>query len=161
MSGDIDEREFRIRRWVDEAGLLMEGLGMPRMAGRVLGHLLVCAPAEQSAAQLADALLASAGSISSATRYLIQTGVVERRHRRGERRDYYVLNPGVWARLMRQRMLVVTELRVLADRGLAVLGERPAEETERLRETRDYFAFAERVVPETLDRWDREREQQP
>ena len=35
------------RRFVDDTGLLLEAAGMPRIAGQVLGWLLVCAYAPE------------------------------------------------------------------------------------------------------------------
>ncbi len=58
--------------------LFFEEMGFPRMAGRILGWLLICDPPEQSAGQLAGVLQASKGSLSTMTRLLIQMGLVER-----------------------------------------------------------------------------------
>ena len=44
--------------------------GLPPMAGRMWGWLLVCDPVEQTAGQLAEALHASRGSISGTGRML-------------------------------------------------------------------------------------------
>ena len=73
--------------YAEDFGLLFEGFGLPRMVGRVLGVLLISDPPELSAEELAEALQASRGSISSATRSLIGMGLVQRRTKRGERRD--------------------------------------------------------------------------
>jgi DNA-binding transcriptional regulator GbsR (MarR family) len=74
-------------RYVEDFGILIGEFGLPRMVGRVLGALLVSDPPERAAKELAEALRASRGSISSATRTLVQLGLVERRTRTGERRD--------------------------------------------------------------------------
>ena len=54
--------------YVEDFGLMFEGFGLPRMVGRALGALLISDPPELSAEELAEALRASRGSISSATR---------------------------------------------------------------------------------------------
>ena len=76
--------------------LLEMEAGAARMVGRVLGWLLVCEPPEQSAADLAQALRASKGSISTATRVLLRTGLIERVRVRGERFDRFVAKPEGW-----------------------------------------------------------------
>ena len=57
--------------------------GMPLIAGRVIGWLLICDPPEQTAAELAEVLQVSRSSISSATRLLTPSGLVEGIRRRG------------------------------------------------------------------------------
>ncbi len=49
-----------------------------RMAGRMLGWLLICDPPHQSMNAIADVLQASKGSISTMTRLLIQLDLIER-----------------------------------------------------------------------------------
>lgn len=70
--------------------------GTQRMVGRALGWLLVCEPPEQSAAELAQRLLASKGSISTATRVLLRMGFIERVRLRGERFDRFRARPEAW-----------------------------------------------------------------
>jgi DNA-binding transcriptional regulator GbsR (MarR family) len=87
------DQETGLHHFVAEIGLFFEAAGSTRMAGRMLGWLLVCDPPHQSAGQLAAALHASNGSISMTTRMLIQAGLVDRVSLRGDRRTYYRLRP--------------------------------------------------------------------
>ena len=48
-------------------GRFLAGLGMTPMAGRMWGYLLICEPPEQTAAQIAEALQASRGSVMLAS----------------------------------------------------------------------------------------------
>src|SRR5205807_610261 len=91
-------------RFVEEVGMMLElEAGAPRMVGRVLGWLLVCDPPEQSAADLADHLQASRGSISTATRVLLRMGLLERTRVRGERFDRFQARPGAWDEVLWRR----------------------------------------------------------
>ncbi len=78
---------------IEEFGLVFEANGMPRMAGRVLGRLLMCWPPHQSMTQLAEALQASKASISTTTAMLAQMGFVERLSFPGDRQDYFRVRP--------------------------------------------------------------------
>ena len=89
------------------------------MTGRVLGWLLVCDPVEQTAAQLAEALEASAGSISGATGMLVRAGLVDRMHIRGERADRFRLRPEAWDEQVRDQG--IAEARALLAQGLEAL----------------------------------------
>lgn len=146
--------------FVEQAGVVMEHLGMPRMAGRVLGWLLICDPPHQSPGELAAALQASKASISTTIRYLMQVGIVERVAFPGKRRDYFRMREEAWSRTTEERFDLVTATRELAEQGLALRADADAEATERLREMRDFYAFTERELPAVIERWRQERKGQ-
>ena len=72
-----DEQQVEEKHFVEEVGLFFEQSGMPRMAGRILGWLLISDPSHQTTSELAEVLLASKGSISTMTRLLIRIGLIE------------------------------------------------------------------------------------
>lgn len=63
------------------------------MAGRLLGYLLICQPAEQSIAELSEALLASRTAITGAVTLLMRYNVVRRTRSAGQRSDRVTLDP--------------------------------------------------------------------
>lgn len=144
---------FRKQHYAEEIGLYFEQLGLTRMAGRIIGWLLVCDPPEQTMHQLAEALHASKGSISSMTRLLIQLGLVERISIPGERRDYFRLRKNAWGHVMEARLVEVRRLREMAERGLDVLADEPPAARRRLAEMRDLYAYFERELPALIARW--------
>ena len=89
--------QAEVARFVEEVGVMLElEAGTPRMVGRILGWLLICDPPEQSAGDLARALHASKGSISTATRVLLRLGFVVRWRLPGERFDRFRAQPEAW-----------------------------------------------------------------
>jgi DNA-binding transcriptional regulator GbsR (MarR family) len=146
-----------VKQFVEDAGILYEEMGWPRMAGRIFGWLLVCQPPYQSAEELANVVVASKGSISSMTRLLIQMGLVERMGIPGRRDTYYRIKPGSWSELMRARMSHLTAIRELADRGLNLIASNDPQSRRRLEELRDFHAFLEQEIPALLDRYDHDR----
>ncbi|HJW84186.1 MAG TPA: MarR family transcriptional regulator, partial [Anaerolineae bacterium] len=145
-----------MRQFVEQAGLLFEGLGVPRMAGRILGWLLICDPPYQSMGDLVEALQASKSSISTMLRLLAQSGLIERTSLPGHRRDQFVLHSSMWHNLFRARMAQHTAFRTLAERGLALIEDRNPEQRTRLAQMRDVHAFVEREYPALLGRWERD-----
>ena len=141
-------------RYIEEVGLKLEQSGMTRMAGRVLGALLVADPAEQSAEELAETLQASRGSISGSTRYLIQLGFIERVSKPGERRDYFRNKPNAWVEMTRQGLAEARQFRQLAEQGLELLESDDPEVRLGLEEMRDFYIFIEREFPEVFERWE-------
>lgn len=95
-----DDRQDALDEWVEAFALILARDGLPRMAGRIFAHLLVADPAERSAAQLAVAIRASRGSISTMTRLLVGQGLLERRRPLGSRVDLYRVSPDAAAVLV-------------------------------------------------------------
>src|SRR5262245_55397295 len=98
----------------ERLGRFFERNGLPRAAGRVLGHLLTCDPAEQTFDEIVAATGASRSTISVATRLLMQLDLVERFGLAGERRDRYRLREGAWTAMLKQDVSAATQLRDLA-----------------------------------------------
>lgn len=78
--------------FVESMGLFWESEGLPRIAGRIFGYLIV-QPEPCSLDDLAAALGVSKASISTDARRLEQLGLVTRVSLPGDRRDYYTVDP--------------------------------------------------------------------
>jgi hypothetical protein len=125
--------------------------GVPRMTGRVLAWLLVCDPPEQTAAQVAEALDASKGSISGATGMLVRARLVDRLHIRGERADRFRVRSEAWDDQLRDQG--VTGARALIAQGLEALAREPAARRVRLEELDAFYEWWEARVPGLEDEW--------
>jgi DNA-binding MarR family transcriptional regulator len=143
-------------RYIEEFGLLFGQFGLSRMLGRVLGVLMISDPPERSAEELAEELGASRGSISQATRSLIQMSLVQRWSRPGERRDYFRIKPGAWHEIMRREMEALGGFREMAERGLDLLDSQDPDVRRSLEEMRDFYAYWEKEMPTVLERWEKE-----
>ncbi len=130
---------------------LAKSYGMPRMTGRVLGWLLVCDPVEQTAAELAEALDASKGSISGATGQLVRARLVDRLHIRGERADRFRVRPDAWDDAVRDQ--TVGQVRGLIATGLGALADAPASRRARLEELDALYEWYEGRMPALWDEW--------
>jgi DNA-binding transcriptional regulator GbsR (MarR family) len=148
------ENEGHIPQFIEEVGLYFERVGLTRMAGRIIAWLLLCEPPHQTQQQLVEALGASKSTISTEMRILLTLYFVERVSVPGDRREYYRAARDMWSRSFRARMWQVTELRQLAERGLALLPEDAADQRRHLEFMRDMNAFMEAEFPKLLDRWD-------
>jgi DNA-binding transcriptional regulator GbsR (MarR family) len=146
------------RQFVEKVGLYFEQLGFPRMGGRIVGWLLIAEAPQASMADLEQALQASKSSISSITRLLIQVDLVEIVSLPGVRRDYYRLRRDAWTNALKDRLTQAVAFRRLADEGLDLLKDSPAERKARLQEMRLMYAFLEREIPVLIERWMSERQ---
>jgi hypothetical protein len=143
--------------YIEEVGRSFEEAGWPRMAGRLLGALMIADPREQSAAELADLLKASRGSISTMGRLLISVELVERRTRRGDRREYLRFRDDAWPTVMNAKDRWISSLRRLGERGLDLFGSTDGPARESLEELVDLAKFFEREWPPLMERWLAER----
>ena len=145
------------QHFVEEVALILEEIGLTRMAGRILGWLLISNPPHQSADELAEALQASKSSISTMTRLLIQIDLIERIGIPGDRRDYFRMKPDVWAQLLQARMSQVTDLHQLAEQGLELLEKETPELRQRIQDMHDLYSYVETELPILIERWEKAR----
>ena len=148
----------KAKNFVEEVGIAFEQTGLPRMAGRVFGWLLISEPPYQSSAELAEALMASKGSISTTTRLLIQIGLIERFVIPGERHDNFRISPSAFKHAIRRGLEdEIKMFRQLAERGLELMKDRHSPRRQWLEEMRNSYAFMEKEFPALLKRWEQER----
>lgn len=156
--GDIATYSEAKLAYIEEIGLALEAQGLPRMAGRVLGALLVADPPEQSAEELAATLRASRGSISTMTRLLEGPGIIERIARPGERKVYYRNRPDAWYNATQNRLGAMSGMRTLAARGLELLTGASPDVRLGLADMHEFYAFWEHEIPVILRDWQAQRE---
>ena len=152
-----DKQQAEVKRFVEEVGISFEDMSLPRMAGRILGWLFISDPPYQSIGELAKALMASKGSISTMTRLLIQLNLIERFSLPGVRHDYFRIRPEGWHHLAKQRGDQIKVMRQLCERALELLRGEAQDNREWLEEMHDMYAFFEREFPSLLERWEQER----
>ncbi len=156
-----NHRQAEEQQFVEEVGLVLEQTGLPRMAGRILGRLIISDPPHQSTDQLTQVLMASSGSISSMTRLLIQTGLIERLSLPGVRRDYFRLRSDASQHMIRRGLEdEIKMVRQLAEHGLELLIDKTPLTRKWLEELHDVYAFLEREFPTLLERWEQKRKRE-
>jgi hypothetical protein len=147
MASEIEQKHF-----VEDVGLFFEQMGLPRMAGRILGVLLVSDPPEQSLNDLCARLNVAKSSVSTTARLLVGEGLLEQVPSPVPRRDYFRFRSGGWLEFMRRRMEIMAALHQITDRGLAILDGKAPALRARLEEAHDVFEFVEKEFPDWLER---------
>jgi DNA-binding transcriptional regulator GbsR (MarR family) len=142
----------QLEAWVERvAAAFAQHFGLPPITGRILGWLLICEPAEQSAGEIADAIGASRASLTTSMRLLTAGEFVLRRHRPGERTTYFRIDDDAWERVIRQRIIGMASLREITEDAMALIGP-DSERASRVRAAHAFFgwlseAFAARRPP--------------
>jgi DNA-binding transcriptional regulator GbsR (MarR family) len=145
------------RSFIEEVGVAFEQTGLPRMAGRLFGWLLISDPPYQSPGELAAILRASKGSISTSIRLLAQMGFIERHVIPGSRHDNFRLPEDAIVKVIRHGLeQEITMFRSLAERGLELTKNISAKRKTRLKEMQSRYAYLEKAFPALLEQCDRE-----
>lgn len=139
-------------RYVEDLGAFVENLGGTRMAGRVWGTLLISEKPEMSAAEIAEELGASAGSISTATRSLIGFGMLERRRIPGDRKDYFAIRPDSYITLVRRGEHAIETFTDLIRRGMRVVARRRLPQ-QRLEEFLEFYTWLSDRFHHLIEEW--------
>ena len=154
-----DKSRNKEQHFVEEVGMVFEQTGLPRMAGRILGRLLISDPPHQSNLQLAESLMASKGSISTMTRLLIQTGLIERLSLPGVRHDYFSIRSDAWQHMIKRGLEdEIKMIHQLTEHGLELFPNKPSSTQKWLEEMHDVYTFLDREFPSLLERWKQEHQ---
>jgi len=151
-----EQLRFEEKHFIEDFGLLFEESGHPRMAGRILGCLLISDQPYLSSTEISEILQASKGSLSTMTRFLLQMGLIERVGLAGHRRDYFQIKSSAWTQLVQHAVYELSALRKMAERGLELMEGQDSEIKQRLQEARDLFSHMEREYPLLIERWEKE-----
>jgi DNA-binding transcriptional regulator GbsR (MarR family) len=153
----MTERYYEQKHFIEDISLYFEQMGFPRMAGRVLGVLLIADPPEQSLNDLAEVLQASKSSMSTTTRLLSEMGLIERVPSAKPREVAFRFKAGGWVVFMRMRLRLMASLHQIAEQGLELLKDEPPALRARLQEAHDMFSQIEQELPALLRRIEKER----
>jgi Predicted transcriptional regulators len=139
------------KEFVERLAVAHEGDGLPRIAGRIFGLLLLC-EREMSLDEITEELGASKGSASVNTRLLEQRGFIERVSKPGDRRDYYRIMPDLFERTMEQRLTRWHRFHEIVSYGLAELDLSPTVRN-RLMDFETAYENVRDVIEAALGKW--------
>ena len=148
---DTDKKEF-----IEEAGLLFEGFGMTRMAGRVFGFLIVCDEDAVSFEGIKEAIHASKGSISSTTKQLSNAGLIEKTLLPGDRKTYYRVSKDNVGSILKARLDMFIKFSSVLEKGRN-LKEREDEVSEWLTEVSTFYSWVGDQINKIIDKWENEK----
>lgn len=139
----MNEQE-RLLEWVERVAMYLARDGVPPIAGRVLGWLMVCDPPEQTAAQISAAIGASRASLTSNLRLLSSMGFLTWRTRPGERTVYHRMAEEAWSAVVRQQIAGITSFLDITREGLDLVGS-DDDRAERIRQAHATFEWMANV----------------
>jgi DNA-binding transcriptional regulator GbsR (MarR family) len=144
--------DMKTADFVDRMALALESDGLPRIAGRIFGLLLLSDDC-RSLDELATELRVSKSSVSTNARLLEQHGVLERNCRPSDRRDYYRVPPDLFSHTMAERLQRWQRFHEFIGEARTALPIRSRKVLERLEEYDSAYTFLSQAIREALARW--------
>lgn len=145
--------------FIEQMGLVAEEDGLSRIAGRMIGYLLVD-DRVHSLDNIADQLQVSKGSVSTNARLLERFGIIERHSVPGDRRDYYRISNDPWMKVserLQQRMWRTLQV---FERGLEQIPAELVDTRRRLELWQSFYLFLLKDFENTIQRWEEWRAEQ-
>jgi DNA-binding transcriptional regulator GbsR (MarR family) len=149
--------DTRTAQFVERMGLALESDGLPRIAGRIFGLLLISEEA-LSLDELAAELRVSKASVSTNARLLEHRGVLELVSRPADRRDYYRIPRDLFSHTMAQRLARWQRFQDAIGDARASVPIRSPEVLDRLAEFEQAYTYMTRVIKEAMEEWQQSRE---
>ncbi len=145
----------QLLEWAEQVAMHLARDGVPPIAGRILGWLMVCDPPEQSAGQISAAIGASRASLTMNLRLLTGMGFLTWRTRPGDRTMYYRMADDAWQAVVRQQVAGIASFLDITRHGLDLLGP-DDERAARVRQAHATFAWMAKVFEQAppLDKED-------
>lgn len=142
--------------FVERLGITLEADGLPRIAGRLFGVLLL-SPEPLSLDELAHRLEVSKASVSTDARLLEQRGVAERVSLPGDRRDYYQMAPDLFRRSLEQRLARWRAFHEAVSAVRPIVAGRHEVVDQRLEEMEEAYDHVLSTLTAALESWGRRR----
>lgn len=139
--------------FIDHVGrFYAERYGFPPVAGRLIGYLYVCQPAQQSINDIADTLLTSRSAINNGVKMLETQKLIHRSRPAGTRADLISLNPLGWEN-MGFDPTEYQQMASLAREGLELLENASPERRQALEVVVSLNEFLAEKVPRLYEEW--------
>jgi len=142
--------------FIDRMGLVAEADGLSRIAGRIMG-LMVLEGGPLSFSEIAERLDISRASVSTNTRFLERIGVIERVMIKGERQDHFQLARTPYARLLEGSVARIKKAEDVVADARAELGHDDLERKKRLDELGAFYEALAANFEELVARFDEQR----
>lgn len=137
--------ELVISDFIEKMGLISQADGLPRIAGRILGALIM-SDEPFSFSQLSELLAVSRASVSTNTRLLVNLGMIERTTKRGERQDYFKLKENPYLSLKQGIQTRITHASEVLSDTQAKLPDELAGAKKRLHDMQCFYSdFAKAI----------------
>lgn len=115
----LDKLTAETMQLIEEMALHHENQGLSRIAGRIIGLLMV-SQEPLSSEQIATTLQVSLGSVSTNMRMLLKIGFAEKKSVTGDRVSYYIMAPDTIEEELIQGLERILSLKNIIEKGMQI-----------------------------------------
>ncbi len=115
----LDKLTAETMQLIEEMALHHENQGLSRIAGRIIGLLMV-SQEPLSSEQIATTLQVSLGSVSTNMRILLKSGIAEKKSVTGDRVSYYIVAPDAIEEEFIQGLERILSLKNIIEKGMQI-----------------------------------------
>ncbi len=143
--------------FIEETGIIFEKIGVTRMAGRILGYLMVSDKEMVSFDELTQVLQASKSSISTNLKTLVQIAFVKPITLPGDRKTYYMLSADMdWIHYLENRMQLLNIMNQMFKKGLNLRVNQNDKAAQWLQDATSFYDWIIREFPKVIERYKEE-----
>ncbi len=143
--------------FIEETGFIFEKLGVTRMAGRILGYLMVSDKEHICFDELTQVLQASKSSISTNLKSLINVEFVKPHTLPGDRKTYYMLSPDIdWSGYLMRRFENIRTMNDHFKKGLSLRVNKKDQVSKWLSGTVEFYDWLLKEYPKFIRQWKEE-----
>ncbi len=141
-------------QYIEEVGIFLESLGMTRMAGRILGYLMVSEKELVSFDEITETLQASKSAISTNLKSLQQILFIKAVGVPGDRKTFYALADSMaWDAMLEKRFRVLELFADQFDKGLNLRQNKQDRTARWIREANHFFRWLGEIMPGIIKQW--------
>lgn len=149
----LDKLTAETMQLIEEMALHHENQGLSRIAGRIIGLLMV-SQEPLSSEQIATTLQVSLGSVSTNMRMLLKIGFAEKKSVTGDRVSYYIMAPDAIEEELIQGLERILSLKNVIEKGMQMESLKQSELViQRFHETLEAIDLYRESLNQMLAEW--------
>ena len=144
----------KVKDLVERIGIVCDKDGMPPLAGRMVGFLMLAEPPHKTFDEIAEFLQASKSAISTTLRFLEGQGMVEYITFSGDRKRYFRLSVDSWGKVILGKMEFLKMMRERVNMVLAARSDAYPEFNVGLKSMLALYDICLEGMPILIQKWE-------
>lgn len=141
--------------FIEETGIIYEGFGLTRMAGRIHGYLMVSDKEMVSFDELTQVLQASKSAISTNLKALLAVKFIKATTLPGDRKTYYSLAPEIsWSDLIKSKIEQIQIIKKHFEKGMELRINKNDRPSQWLAKANYFYEWIGNEFPTLINRWE-------
>jgi DNA-binding transcriptional regulator GbsR (MarR family) len=114
-------KDKNIESFIEESAILLEAIGFTRMAGRIIGYIMIKENDMIAFNDITRELKASKSSISTNLHVLLNANLIVKKTNPGDRKTYYSVNHNIeWNKIMARELKTLNIYRLILDKACTI-----------------------------------------